>query len=191
VTSTASADWRAAAIARWTHCCAPGTRAYAIPARPGPAATPAGWSENATIPRRVPLACQHARRARGLDIGSRADPSDTGGAKVIDRVEQCVLAVVERVVVSERDAVHAEVCEQLDGARRGAEEERLVWRWPAATACRDAALEIKDAQVALAHHRSDGVGDQRGRVRRERIGDPSAEHRVAGERESHRYAYLP
>jgi hypothetical protein len=98
-----------------------------------------------------PPGVEQARRARSLDVGSCAHPSDAGGAKVIKRVEQGFLAVVERVVVRERDAVHAQVREQLDGTGRGAEEERLVWRWPWSTACRDAALEVEDAQVALAH----------------------------------------
>lgn len=82
----------------------------------------------------LPSSVEQARRAGSLDLDSRADPSDAGGAKVIKRIEQRFLAVVECVVVSERDAVHTEVHEQLDGTRRRAEEERLLWRWPAAIA---------------------------------------------------------
>src|SRR5947199_3308710 len=55
------------------------------------------------------------RRPRLLEVSSGSRPGDSGRAQVLERVEQGVDPVVERVVVGERDAVDAEVDERLDG----------------------------------------------------------------------------
>jgi hypothetical protein len=103
---------------------------------------------------------------------------------VVERVEQRLRPVVERVVVRQRDAVHAALGEQLGGSRRGAEEERLRRVRPARSAVGDAALEIQHEQVGLGGD-GDDIRGERLLAARDRLADPAAEHRVAGERQPH------
>jgi hypothetical protein len=128
---------------------------------------------------------QHAGRAGRGGVGAGADPGDAGGAQVLERVEERLATVVERVVVGERHAVDAHRGQQLGGDRRGPEEERLARRRPALPAVGDAALEVEHEQVRL-RRGGEHLGVERRAARAiDRVGDHPAEHRVAGQRDPH------
>ena len=115
------------------------------------------------------------------------DPFDACIREVTARVEQRHGSEVERVVVGQRYASHAEMLERLDSDGRSAEEEGLVRVGPPFAVVGDGAFEVEDEQVGLVCGGNDAVGEERGRPRfGEVLGDLAAEHRVAGEGELHR-----
>jgi hypothetical protein len=106
---------------------------------------------------------------------------------VRERVEERDRPVVERVVVGERHRVDAELGQPLRGDGRGPKEERLVWIGEALAALGDAALEVEHEEVGARGRLGDLRGDQRrARVVAQTLGDPAAQHRVAGERKTER-----
>jgi hypothetical protein len=54
------------------------------------------------------VALEHRVSARRLDVAACPDSDDPGAAEMVERVGQRFLAVVEGMVVGERDAVDAE-----------------------------------------------------------------------------------
>lgn len=129
---------------------------------------------------------QRGMRPCAAQVRSGTHPSDAGAVEVIERVEQGVVAVVERVVVSERHAVDAQMTKDVDRVGRCAEEELLAGSPPRSPPRGDAALEIQDEEIGRARHLDDLRGEQR--LRRcglESLGDAAAQHRVAGQRELH------
>ena len=90
----------------------------------------------------------------------------------------------KRVVVGQREAVDAEVCECLRGPGPSAEVEDPPRRRLAARG--DAALEIEDEEVGLPNEVDELRREERARgLRPQPLGDPAPEHRVAPERELH------
>ena len=101
-------------------------------------------------------------------------------------VQQRDGAVVEGVVVGQRDAVHAEVAQHFDGDGWRAEEEGFEWVGPSFAAVGDRAFEIQEEEVGFAGDGHHVLGEEGGgRDAREPLGDLAAEHGVAGERELH------
>jgi hypothetical protein len=76
------------------------------------------------------------------DVLAGPDMGDPCVVEIIKRIDQRVVAKVERVVVRKRYAIHSEVDEQIDRCRRCPEEERLARRQPRLTLSRDTAFEI-------------------------------------------------
>src|SRR5690606_16529379 len=76
--------------------------------------------------------------------------------------------------------------ERLGRLRRRAEEERLAEGRPALAAVGDAALEVQQEQVRLAHDVADLLGEEAARPHTaDLLGHVAAQHRVAGERQRH------
>jgi hypothetical protein len=138
------------------------------------------------------LALQHFGGARRLDIHTRAHGRDAGSGEVIERVRKRVLAVVEGVIVGERDAVDAEKLQRLDRDRRSSEEERLAGRRPWVAPFGYAAFEVEHEQVALMSDVDDLGREQRPRALGEQpFRDQAPEHRVAGECQPHHELRVP
>src|SRR6266545_971783 len=108
---------------------------------------------------------------------------------MVEGVEKRLAAEVEGVVVGQRYAVHAEQGEHFGGRRRGPEEERLSGIRPRPPAGGDAAFEVDEGEVPLAEGGNRLAGEERGgRRRRQDVGNPPPQHRVAGEHELHHIA---
>jgi hypothetical protein len=102
---------------------------------------------------------QRGMRPCAAQVWSGTHPGDAGAVEVIERVEQGVVAVVERVVVSERHAVDAQMTKDVDRVGRCAEEELLAGSPPRSPPRGDAALEIQDEEIGRARHLDDLRGD--------------------------------
>jgi hypothetical protein len=89
-------------------------------------------------------------RTGGTLVGAGARPGDACAPKMVERVEESLAPVVERMVVRDRDAAHAELCQRIHCVRGSPEEERLRRVGPPRPVLRDGALEIEDEQVSLA-----------------------------------------
>ena len=87
-------------------------------------------------------------RARA-HVGAAPAVRDPGLVEMLERVEERLRPVVERVVVGERDSVDAELGEPLGRDGRRAEEERLAGLGPTFAAVGDTALEIENEEVGL------------------------------------------
>jgi hypothetical protein len=127
---------------------------------------------------------EHGGSAGLVEIHAGANPRKPSRLEVGERVEETVRPEVERVVVRKRDAIHAQAGERLGGRHRRPKAEDLPGSGRSALG--DAALEVEQAEIGLAEG-----GDELGREERVRpvghnpLGDASAKHRVAGERELH------
>ena len=127
---------------------------------------------------------KHHRGARPLDIRPGPDDADAGRVEVRERVDERVRPEVERVIVGQRDAVDAEVDEDLRRPRRCAEVEDGTRHRLAAR--RDAAFEVEDGEVGTPDGLDDFRREQRLRTHRvQPLGHAPTEHRVAGERKLH------
>jgi hypothetical protein len=155
-----------------------------MPGRSASAAYSAGWSAKPSTARRKPPASSTAgarARSRSVPAPDRPDPCRI---EVGERVEERIRPEVERVVVGQRDAVDAEVCERLRGPRRSAEVEDPPRRRLAARG--DAVLEVEDEEVGLPNEVDELRREERVRgLRLQPLGDSAPEHRVAPERELH------
>ena len=126
-----------------------------------------------------------ARRSRAGLVRAGSDAGDAGRLEVVERVQQRLRAVVERVVVGERHAVDADAREQLGRERGRAEEERLPGRRPPLAARRDAALEVEDEQVGLVRDRHHVVVERRTPGALDLLSHRPPEHRVSRQRDPH------
>ena len=129
----------------------------------------------------LPAGAEAQRGASGGLVRTGPDRLDARGVKVLQRVEQRLLAEVQRVVVREGHGVDPHAGQTPRGERRRAEEEPLAGLREGDPAVRDAALQVEQEQVRLGGRRHDVRREQRRRgITGQPLRDPAAEHRVTG-----------
>ena len=100
------------------------------------------------------------RTGDGLVV-ARADPGDSGIGEMSKGVAQGIDAEVKRMVVGERDAIHAQPLQHLSRNRRGSKEERFSRVGPGTSSIRNRALEIEQEEVRLTNDGHDLLGEKR------------------------------
>jgi hypothetical protein len=134
--------------------------------------------------------CFEQRRSLSLaTVAAGSDPGDADRIQVLEHVEQCSRAEVERMIVGERHAVDAEPAEDLGRGRRCPEEKRLIWIGPGCAPRGDTALQVENEEVGRLRDRNHLVCDDRLRAGNdESLSHRAPQHRVTGESKRSRRA---